>query len=567
MTYNWINNIPRDWLVGEFLLDWNWDDTSWNWNNGTATDVTWISADRGYVKECWSFNGSSSKVDVPDNLLDWTIFSVSVIISDKWNSSDTDWKIIDFRNSWKDNYFVFFHQNADGTIQLAVDFWTSNQVKIWNVNEWYKHYWFTRNWDTLKIYKEWILINTLSVWTNSFTGASWMIWQESDDWAARHFNWDIWLVRIYNSVITPSEINSLYIEWLRKLWPWIMQQYPELFKGCVWYFDFREWNLSNLIDWINWSLNWNDITLVADNLGYPNSAYHCVLTDWNYIDLWSNIPSDSNTFTVWWVYKITNADNWGQLVSQWWTWTDNCKFQLTYYNNTFRFIVHNWTTLYKADSWVGIDWNTHSYFWIFDWTTAKIYIDWIEKWSVDVDWSNNINDNMLISAYQWWDTYNIEWDVSCFYWFNRALSDQKLKQLHNLLMEKYIYPNPRYTPQSLPKPVLYINWNNNWTTWYDSSWNWNNATSSWTPFNIWQLKWISLSSQDMTWNDTWTIWTSTCYENISWKWTFMKNPSYITSTWISSTTKDLVNIRIFSETLSDKQIQELYYAEKWNFIN
>ncbi len=47
--YYWYETIPRDGLVAEYLLDWNANDTAWS-NNWTATNVTWVNADRGYVK-------------------------------------------------------------------------------------------------------------------------------------------------------------------------------------------------------------------------------------------------------------------------------------------------------------------------------------------------------------------------------------------------------------------------------------------------------------------------------------------------------------------------------------
>ncbi len=568
-------SISRKDLVGEFLLDWDPNDTSWNWNNWTATDVTWVATDKWYVKECW-----------------------------QWSNWDAN---------------------------ITYDSITYKHSYIWI---------------------DWVFTKDSAAVTDTKLTL--------DDWK------DYWLLRFYNRELTTNEELNLKLEWLRKLWPWLLQQYPELFKGCVWYWDFKNWELSNLTDWVVWSITWSDITLTTDNLWNSNCAYHCVLTDWNYIDLWSNIPSDSNSFTVWWVYKITDADNWWQLVSQGWTWTDNCKYQLTYYDNKFQFIVHNWTTLYYADSWVAIDWKVHTYFWRFDWTTAKIYIDWIEKWSVDVDWSNNINDDMLISAYTWWDTKNIEWDVSVFFWFNRALSQSEISKLHTLTAKKYIYPNPKYTPYSLPSPTLFINWNRDWDKFFDISWNWNDWTQSgWvTDWRIWQVKWMwfdgsndyinvpinydftqknevtfiswvrILWTQDYWWvissytewdnsksfgsisawhdSNWYKIWGNYIYwsDTLTWIWwaiyvdpnkyyfvvvTFKEWEQKIYIDWVlyNTTTNtwlkfdriqqywvniwsynwqkflniDVINPRIFSQALTPKQIEELYYAEKWNFIN
>jgi len=53
--YNY-TTIPTDWLIGEWLLDWTAIDSSWNWNDWTATDITWVDAERGYVRQCASFD-------------------------------------------------------------------------------------------------------------------------------------------------------------------------------------------------------------------------------------------------------------------------------------------------------------------------------------------------------------------------------------------------------------------------------------------------------------------------------------------------------------------------------
>jgi len=51
----------QNWLV--MSLDWDWNDVSWNGNNGTPTAVTKI---RKNQTNGWSYNGSTSYISVPD---------------------------------------------------------------------------------------------------------------------------------------------------------------------------------------------------------------------------------------------------------------------------------------------------------------------------------------------------------------------------------------------------------------------------------------------------------------------------------------------------------------------
>lgn len=55
-------SAPTNGLVGEWLLDGNVNDTSGNGYNGTAGNVSWISA---HNAQAGSFNGSSSQINFP----------------------------------------------------------------------------------------------------------------------------------------------------------------------------------------------------------------------------------------------------------------------------------------------------------------------------------------------------------------------------------------------------------------------------------------------------------------------------------------------------------------------
>lgn len=58
-------NVPnRSGLVLELLGDGNWNDTSGNGFNGTPTNVTYATTDRGYQSQTGVFNGTNARVNV-----------------------------------------------------------------------------------------------------------------------------------------------------------------------------------------------------------------------------------------------------------------------------------------------------------------------------------------------------------------------------------------------------------------------------------------------------------------------------------------------------------------------
>ena len=126
-----------------------------------------------------------------------------------------------------------------------------------------------------------------------------------------------------------------------------------------------------------------------------------------------------------------------------------------------------------------------------------MYLDWNKitwlNWSIPSwDITSSFNKQTDIWKYHWQSDNAFNWSISNLITVNKILSDDEIKQLHILLMNKYIYPNSKYTPANLPKQLLFINWNRNWDTFYDISWNWNDWTQSWwvTNWRIWQINYM-----------------------------------------------------------------------------
>ena len=534
------DNIPRDGLVAEFLLDWTANDSSGNWNDWDVTDVTWSEAERGYVKEVASFNGSSSVLSIPKETL-WTIWTWDFYVSwwyylvDPWtdnypmlfwsyvNTSPYKWPTIFFDPNNKEWGWdkIEFRITADNKMY--------SNISASSLYNWWHHIVLTRISWVLYLYINWKLDNS---------------WDDTTDiptadyaWICRDLNsqrrhWKTWLVRAsWTKWLSQNEIKTLYLEGLRKLWPNLLLQYPELFRWCVWYWDFRG-DASNLITWEVATVN--GATLTTDHLGYNNSAYSFDGDD-DYIgehttdiNLLKDIWEDDFSILVLW--KKTDND---------WTfirlWANNNS------DEDFSSLKVNWN--WKLAIYQYCDWTSKNFNWdtvlennkdyLFTFTrihdSEKIYINWeLEKeatwYTNNWEWSRWSD---FFAIWWWWKDYGspeiqnvLNWSVYQVLIFNRALSASQIKQLYQLTSKKYIYPFAKYTPDSLPKPILHINWNRNGDTFYDISGNWNNGNQSgWvTSGRIGQSKWMGFDGSD--------YYISTNY--IQWDWDF-------TFSWIAMT--------------------------------
>jgi len=391
MSYEWVNNIPQDY-VWSFKMDWNWKNNTWS-NNAIVTNWTWIDAIRGYQKGQLSWGASTS----------FTYSSITYTNSYIW----IDW--------------VF----------------TKNSIEVTTTS---------LNWTSWKTY-------------------SWLIF--------------------FNRTLTTNEEFSLKMEWLKHLWEPILQQYPELFEWVVWYWDFKDWNVSNLINWVNATNVWT--TSVTDHLGNSNSARSFNGSS-NYISMpsWTSVSwSSPRTLNLW--IKKTSSTTIRTLYESWTTNTEQL-FRLhtsavsandvyiafdysDYYTNWN--VINNWV-------WTNIcvvyDW------WILSTSTVHIYINWISQ-SLTKAWLWTWTANTAVwISYFWQDSWTryFDWIIDSVLLSSKALSADNVKLLYNITSKKYIYPFASYTPASLPKPVLHIDWTNDWTTWYDQSGNGNN----WTGINV-----------------------------------------------------------------------------------
>ena len=454
--------IPRDNLVAEWGLDWDALDTSANTYNWTATNITWVDAEVGYQKKAASFNGSSSYITIGSWL---TAFKTSTVTISGWfktSAANTTWMYVvdNHVKAWwagstlnsgigisidpngKVNVDYYMLNSETFTINYAD--WTTETLSTyaWKVRsmtdvrdgQWHHFVAIVDN-NKARLYID----NKLHSWVTtsqsvrySTTDDNYALWiLKYDSNIYYYYNWQLALIRHYNAILSEQDVEKLYLEWLRKLYTSRLA-YPKLFEWLVAYYDFRKWDLSNLVDGTLATNNWAMLT--ADHLGYNNYAYSFNGVDWVYMNL--NTYITWNTYTVGWLYKINSADNSWVLLTQGQTTNISNKFIIQKDTNwNIVFAVNNTSGTKYIVSWAPPDGQWHLFIGTFNWTDMKFYQDGVLLWTTAFSGTPvETTDSMTISAYSNNTTYNINWDVALVLAMQRVLSDDEVKTLYNLLM-------------------------------------------------------------------------------------------------------------------------------------
>ena len=461
------NSISRSWLVWEWLLDGNALDTSWRWNNWTATNVTWVKTDRGYQSQAGSFNGSSSWINLwtANIFQSSTQFSISCIY--RPSQLTTFQNIV--RMQRKCNIFCWQFEWPTYNkieIQMLNSWLTASQSLFSNtlleVGKYYLIEFKCNKWN-VELWINWKLDNSAS-WWSIFTWAvtAQYIWRE---WPWYYAFWNIQNVRIRNWVFSNEDSQLLYLESLRKLWPTNIAEYPALLSWLVGYWDFR-WDAYNLVDWVAWTVTW--ATLTTDRFWNSNSAYSFdgnngyITTpnlSWN---IW-----DADFSISWYI----NYSTFSSIDRVYMSWTRDFSIE-TYSDWRIWLDFYNWAS-YQTKSNV-LTANTYYHF---VWVRSKtgglfMYINWNLVWTGTFIW----NAEALSWTDSFWKDSRKVTSKSKFILdeltiFNRALSSSEVKALYELTSKDRIYPSKVYDLPSLREwLVLEYNWSNNWaTTLYDTS--------------------------------------------------------------------------------------------------
>lgn len=194
-----------------YKLNGNANDSSWNWNNGTATNITWV----WWIS--WngaaSFNGSSSYITLPstaiNNITSWTI-SVWV----KRNTIGTQHSFIDKLQVWVSNQIQFMYEGIwwvwDNKVRFRINDQTlASADVITDTTNWINWVWTRENGVGIKLYKNWIL-NSSNATSTSLpnNGATIYIWHVDTTWV--YMNWLMDEVIAESRVWTANDVSKYY---------------------------------------------------------------------------------------------------------------------------------------------------------------------------------------------------------------------------------------------------------------------------------------------------------------------------------------------------------------------
>ncbi|EKE28322.1 MAG: hypothetical protein ACD_3C00079G0008 [uncultured bacterium (gcode 4)] len=204
------------WLVWYWSFDeWNWSvafDSSSKWNNWTllwGASWTWWKV-WGAIYFDWADDIVSINNSTSLNPWNWNEESVSFYVKrltfNSWDSMVsfywTGTYIHRFEEGATDNKLVLYLNNGANNINLYYNNFLSN--------EYYNFIITRRNNDMAKLYVNWKLVDSKQIWTLfSDSDWSWYVWWRKTG-IAEATNSIIDEVRIYNRVLTASEVSSLY---------------------------------------------------------------------------------------------------------------------------------------------------------------------------------------------------------------------------------------------------------------------------------------------------------------------------------------------------------------------
>lgn len=210
----WVYIWTDEWMpwantVAYLKLEQNTNDSSWKWNNGTGTNITYATLSTW--KKVASFNGSSSKIDFSSTLLNngatsWTISIWVYWTFSTWTNglrmiicpaqSDSSWTWLDVyaNNTYWNPYRLYINNN---TLIESPQY----QMNIWKLLT------ITFGWGNFNFYTNWVLYWTKSGTYNS--NSNFAIWYRkySND---RYWAWYMSDFIVENKTRTAQEVADYY---------------------------------------------------------------------------------------------------------------------------------------------------------------------------------------------------------------------------------------------------------------------------------------------------------------------------------------------------------------------
>lgn len=215
----WWSSITK----GLYHLNGNGNDSSWNWNNWTATNVTWVAWRNG----SWaaSFNWSSSKITASYTPLNfertdsWTI----LLWAKPTSLPASDAMFYCHQASWGTYQGYNFRLNNSWQllVNLTSNYWTNNYLEAaspsstvvtwsWNL------YAYTYNWNSntswITFYKNWVALSTTSNFNSlsaTIQTTNWItIWNRNTE--SLYYNWLMDELIIENRAWSSAEVKKYY---------------------------------------------------------------------------------------------------------------------------------------------------------------------------------------------------------------------------------------------------------------------------------------------------------------------------------------------------------------------
>lgn len=451
--------IPRNWLIWEWLLNWNANDTSWsglfhnkaidfNWSNqslrNTSEHDIWIAnswtigiwikpwSDTTYWAGffelrpiLWVANSIWTEANKWELRLGMVSSLGSVIKDYRWAWQYLSWKIQHFVFTWDWEYLKWYKNWSEiipssrvvdstwimtstnrrvfsmtNSVNSAYVKWSLSKINIWNT--------VLSPSEITSLYNswKWYSIDTRNVnWSYNATSAlrhQWALWKDSADIGKDYI--DSWGINIASNQqwISSSSVldfDSIWNDWINN---WVTWESDDLSQWRYWNF-----NWSSSIDLWNWGLVWNSWTISAwanSNLNsWTQKIFHMRPDSWDKNEIRFGLESDWNipySFQV----LITDA-----LWSSWW------------------FKNYYWSTIQP--------WDLHHYLATWDWADLKLFLDWKEEIiSIKTKDSTIIMTDTARNRQIWkntaWTGQEWDWKIWNLKIFDRSLSLQEIQSLY-----------------------------------------------------------------------------------------------------------------------------------------
>lgn len=433
-------SISRDGLVAEYLLDGDARDTSGNNNHWTASNFSWVDSEKGYVKKCGSFNWNNAYIYVSNFDFFWDNSAFSI------HSYETNKTLSHYIvNQWyhqpnidiiEENKWYFFVNIYNSQTNKTKCYLNNNLVATFN-----------KAYSTNKSLCWWIFLGDLSNVNrrrifNRNSSNDFRIWNlQSPDTL---YKGKMWILRFYDKILTQKEIQTLYLEWERKLWPWIFQVETGFPK-------YTPLSLPRPILHYDWTIAWNQVidqsgngnngtitwTIETGKVGkhkyMRNTSGYTILDKnkfkyrlhWCKQTTYSIIFKRSSIWSQWW-FLYARANN-KALVQIW--FQDNNTITIWWRSQNWdSFQVLEWKIITDTSNY----YNLHI---IFDYENDKIiyYLNWLKEKEQSVSFGSDTFLNISNLDYIYFlsmmtNGRYFKWDIVNFSIYDKALTDEQILQ-------------------------------------------------------------------------------------------------------------------------------------------